>query len=251
VSPSHEPHGELASGYALGALDGEELARFRAHLAQGCAQCERVLAEYREALVLTAADLREAPPPGAKRALMERVGRSRRRGGAARFWPGLKWTASVAIAAGVLAAVLSVFVSARYEMRIGRMAREVAALREQVARERQTLALLRDAATRMITLAGLDPSPTARGRMIWNERKGGVFVAASLPPAPPGQAYELWAIAGGKPVPVAVFTVDAEGAGGARVAPLPGGRKADQFAVTLEPSGGVPAPTGPMMLASK
>jgi anti-sigma-K factor RskA len=251
VSPSHEPYGELASGYALGALDGEELARFRAHLARGCAQCERVLAEYREALVLTVADLRDAPPPAAKRALVERMGRARRWGGAARFWPGLKWAASVAIAAGVLASVISVFVSARYEMQIGRMAREVAALREQVARERQALALLRDAATRVITLAGLDPSPKAQGRMIWNEREGGVFVVGSLPPAPPGQAYELWAIAGGKPVPAAVFTVDAEGAGGARVAPLPGGRKADQFAVTLEPSGGVPAPTGPTVLASK
>lgn len=251
MSPSHEPYGEMASAYALGALDGEDLAGFRAHLAEGCAHCARALAEYREALVLPAADLREAPAPGVKRDLMERARRSRHRGGAARFWPGLKWAASVAIAAGVLASVISVFVSARYEMRIGRMAREVAALREQVARERQALALLRDGATRVITLAGLDPSPKAQGRMIWNEREGGVFVAANLPPAPPGHAYELWAIAAGTPVPAAVFAVDAEGAGGARVAPLPGGRKADQFAVTLEPSGGVPAPTGPTVLASK
>jgi len=61
VSPSHEPYGEMASAYALGALDGEDLAGFRAHLAEGCAHCARALAEYREALVLPAADLREAP----------------------------------------------------------------------------------------------------------------------------------------------------------------------------------------------
>jgi anti-sigma-K factor RskA len=250
VSPDHELFRELASAYALGALDGDDLARFRAHL-EGCAECERLLVEYREALVLSAADLRDAPPLGVKRILMERVGRRRGQRGTARFWPGLRWAASVAIAAGLLASVISVFVSARYEMRIGRMAREVAALREQVARERQALVLLRDPATRVIPLAGLEPSPKAQGRMIWNEHEGGVFVAANLPPAPPGKAYELWAIAGGKPAPAAVFAVNAEGAGGARVTPLAGGRKVEQFAVTLEPAGGVPAPTGPMYLASK
>ncbi len=252
MSPTHEPFGELAAGYALGALDGDDVARFEAHLARGCAECEHALAEYREALVQPAADLREVPLPRVKGALMEQLARSRaRRPRPARLWPGLKWVASVAVAAGLIASVVATYVSARYEQRLGEMAREAAALREQISQQRQVLALLRDPATRIITLAGLEPSPKAQGRMIWNERDGGVFVAADLPPAPPGKAYELWAIVGGKPIPAGLFGVDAEGKGSARVAPLAGGPEVEQFAVTLEPAGGVPAPTGPMYLASK
>ena len=234
--------------------------RFETHLAQGCVECGHALAEYREALVGPAADLREVPPPRVKRALVERLARSHaRRPRPARLWPGLKWVASVAVAAGLIASVVATYVSARYEQRLGEIARETAALREQISQQRQALALLRDPATRIITLAGLEPSPKAQGRMFWNERDGGIFVAADLPPAAPGKAYELWAIVGGKPIPAGLFGVDAEGKGNARVAPLRElaeaesmrGLTVDQFAVTLEPAGGVRAPTLPMYLVSK
>ena len=75
-------------------------------------------------------------------------------------------------------------------------------------------------------------------------------LASDLPPAPPGQAYELWAIAGGTPRPAGVFTVDARGRGRVEVPPLPAGVAVEKFAVTLEPESGVPSPTGPMMLVS-
>ncbi len=252
MSPTHEPFDEMAAAHALDALDGEDLARFRAHLAQACGECERRLADYHEALVRPAADLREPPPPGAGRALTSRLARTRgHRRGPPRFWPGLEWVASVAVAAALVASVVTAYVSARYEMRLGRMAREAVALRGQIGQQREALALLRDPATRVISLAGLDPSPKAQGRVIWNERQGGVFVAADLPPAPRDKTYELWAIAGARPVPAGLFAVDAEGRGSARVAPLAGGEKVDRFAVTLEPAAGAPAPTGPMYLASK
>jgi len=242
----------MAAAYALGALDASDLAEFRAHLAEGCGECRREVAEYQEVLVQLAEDLRRNPPPRAGGALLDRIRRvPHRRPAPARFWPGLRWVASVAVAAALVAAVATVFVSAWYEARLGRTAREVAALREQIGQERQALVLLRDPATQVISLGGLDPSPGAQGRMIWSEREGGVFVAAHLPPLPPGKAYELWAIAGTGPIPAAVFTVDAEGAARARVAPLAGAPPVRQFAVTLEPAGGVPSPSGPMLLVSK
>ena len=114
------------------------------------------------------------------------------------------------------------------------------------------LAILRDPATQVVTLNGLAPSPEARARMLWNEKEGGLLVAAGLPPAPTGKAYQLWAIAGqGAPVPAGVFTVNPGGTGSLRVPALPGVSRVDVFAVTLEPAGGVPAPTGPMYLAGK
>jgi anti-sigma-K factor RskA len=71
---------------------------------------------------------------------------------------------------------------------------------------------------------------------------------AKLPPAPEGKTYELWTITGGKPSPAGVFQVDAAGQASHKVPP--GGGPVEVFAITLEPLGGVAAPTGSIVLAS-
>jgi anti-sigma-K factor RskA len=48
-----------------------------------------------------------------------------------------------------------------------------------------------------------------------------------------------------------VFSVDPSGAGSLSVRPLPGVASVDAFAVTLEPAGGLPAPSGAMYLLGK
>ena len=191
----------------------------------------------------------------------------------------LGWAASVAFAAGIGAVVSASWVRARYEVRLEQMASEAAGLRAelaeqvrtvsdlrqrlgeqertltlvkaQAAEQEGTLALLGDPETRLVTLGGLTPHPQAQARIIWNAHAGGLLVAADLPPLPEGKVYELWAIAGGKPLPAGLFGVDAQGKGRLAVAPLPGGATVDVFAVTLEPAGGVQSPTGAMYLASK
>jgi anti-sigma-K factor RskA len=252
VNGAHEPFSELAAGYALGALDGEDLTQFQAHLETGCAECRRVVDDSRAVLVRLADDLREAPPRRVRAALIARLpGRRARPDHRARFWAGFRWAASVAVAAGIVGAVLSAFVAMRYEGRTGQLAREIARLREQVRQQDLLPRLLRDPATRVVALSGLPVSPEAQGRMVWHEREGGVFFASNLPPVPRDKAYELWIIADGQPLPAGVFTVDVEGNGRLAVDPLPEGVRGDQFAVTLEPAAGAPAPTGPMYLASK
>jgi RNA polymerase sigma-70 factor, ECF subfamily len=242
---------ELTAAHALGSLCGDELTRWQAHVAAGCAPCERALDNYREALAGLAAELREPPPVRVKLQLMARVSRGRAGGGGGgRFWSGLRWTASVAVAAGFVASLVATWVSARYEARLGQLAREVTALHGQVSEQRLGLLLLRDPATQIVPLAGRGPSPRARGRMIWNRHEGGLFAASDLPPAPAERAYELWAITGTKAVPTGIFTVDADGRGSLRVAPLEGAPPVGRFTVTLEPTPGVPAPTGPLYLAS-
>jgi anti-sigma-K factor RskA len=88
--------------------------------------------------------------------------------------------------------------------------------------------------------------------MMWHAQAGGVFVATGLPAPPEGKAYQLWAIAGtNAPVSAGVFTVDASGTGSLAVRPLPGVSTVNAFAVTLEPAGGLPAPSGDMYLLGK
>ena len=113
------------------------------------------------------------------------------------------------------------------------------------------IAILRDPATQMVVLAGQAPAPTARARMMWHAKAGGVFVAAGLPAAPAGKAYQLWAIAGStrrsrRPLQRRRRRGrEPLGAAAARVATV------DAFAVTLEPAGGLPAPSGAMYLLGK
>ena len=130
-----------------------------------------------------------------------------------------------------------------------RVQQDEAALREQIAVYQSTVDLLRDPTTRVVTLHGLGPSPEATGRIIWHPVSGGHVFVANLRAAPAGSALELWTIGDGAPQPAGLFQVDASGRGTHRIAAVEGGKPVKVFAVTLEPESGVPAPTGPMVLA--
>ena len=252
---SHEPFETLAAVYAVGALDGDDLAQFEAHL-PGCAICQAAVRDAQDTLaraMLSAPP--QAAPSGVRDALVRRVGR-----GAGRpSWR--TWAIAISAATIAAAALTGAYVAARYEAKLGEMARETvrlkervarneAALQEQVALYRGAVELLRDPATRVVDLRGQGPAPSASGRMIWNDAGGGHLFVAGLPPAPAGKTYALWTIAGQTPRPAGLFGVDAAGGGAHRV-PREMAGAAQVFAVTLEPEGGTPAPTGPMVLASK
>jgi anti-sigma-K factor RskA len=257
---SHEPFETQAAVYALGALDGEERADFEAHLAGGCALCAEAVREHAETLA-DAARLGTPmiPPAHVKADLMRRVAVGAGGRPSPRRRRLLRWTVASAAAVIAVSGFVAGFVATRYEARIGFMARETtrvradlhrqeAELRDRLALAQGVIDLLRDPATRVIALQGSGTGAGAWARLVWNDAGGGFLLTANLPATPADKAYELWTIAGGKPAPAGVFTVDASGrathAVAAARAPV------DVFAVTLEPAGGVPAPTGPIVLAS-
>ncbi len=159
---------------------------------------------------------------------------------------------SGAMAAGLAAMVVGWSVSSTYEERLDALARDADQLKAELRSQQAVVAILRDPATQVVALDGLPPAPAARARMMWHEKAGGLFVATGLPAPPAGKAYQLWAIAGSNaPVSAGVFSVDASGAGSLSVRPLPGVSTVSAFAVTLEPAGGLPAPSGEMYLLGK
>ena len=259
---SHEPFDTLAAAWALGVLDGEQRAAFERHLADGCDVCEAELRSSAEALAAVARSVPPMiPPPEVKQALLRRIAAA----GSAEREPDrprrLVWAVGTLVAVLAGAGFTTTFVATRYEGRLGQMARETAALRASVQRDEAALReqielyqsavdLLRDPMAQIVLLRGLGPSPQATGRVIWHPVGGGHLFVANLPSAPPGKAYELWTIADAAPQPAGVFQVDGSGRGTHRIGPVAGGKPVKVFAVTLEPEGGVPAPTGPMVLAS-
>ena len=256
---THEPFDTLAPVYAVGALDGDDLVRFEAHLREGCAECAAVLRASAEAFVALAGEATPMIPPAQVRdALLRRVDASSRPRRPRFGW--MRWAVATAAAAIAAAAFTGGVVASRYEKRIGVIVREMSQLRDQVRREQALLRdevararavalLLRDPATRVVALNGLPAAPSASGRVVWHETAGGQLYVSGLPPAPAGKTYEVWTIAGPAPKPAGLFDVDARGTASVPVAPVDDG-PVKVFAVTLEPAGGVPAPTGPMVLAS-
>ena len=100
---------------------------------------------------------------------------------------------------------------------------------------------------RLTTLDLKDPTyGTARVIVAWDSnRSRGLVSLENLPPAPAGKDYQLWALDPNAPAPVSAgivrtarpFTVNALATNN------PG------FAVSLEPAGGSPQPTGPILFA--
>lgn len=261
----HETFEELAAVYAVGALDGDDLARFEAHLASGCDPCTSTLREAREALArLAAGDTPAIPPAGVKTALLARVAAdsTRPQRAPSRRGSWVPWAVGTAVAAGIAALITFGAVASRYEAKLGQMARETAAtrerlqqseaaLREQVAVYQGAVELLRDPATRVVDLRGAGPVPEASGRVIYNPGSGGHLFVAKLPPAPSGKAYELWTLGGPAPKPAGVFKTDERGYAMHKIPPSSPTDPAKIFAVTVEPEAGVPAPTGPIVMASR
>ncbi len=271
---------ELASIEALGALDVQDRARLAGHLRGGCAVC---LAELREgertagalaalalplpapgplrARVLTSfADAAPGPERDA-RAIPERDARGiprAREGRAASGWIVRAAGAAAFVALGVFA----LFSAGEQEReRALRHQAELALARAEGAaqgaeRERDRLVALVEtigaADTRAVALAGAAGIRAARGRA-FVEPVGQriVLLVYDLPPPPPGRIYQLWTIEGG--VPESAGTFATSDAGLARHATATAARlgEAIVLAVTVEPQGGVPQPTGPVVLAQE
>jgi Anti-sigma-K factor rskA len=307
VDADHQDWLAQADVYALGALDGDELTVFEAHLAAGCQVCDAHLRRTREALTLLPHSLELVPPPAAVKArLLTRIAEAAPPPPVTRLPRRRWWRAGVGAvaAAGLLVGLGVKLYQTRQEVhslqeQVGALQatlaeREEALLAErralqqateraaglqaelaqreetleaeQRARERVERAVAtlqgelgeRDAALRLLStpqvgvvrLVGQGPSPRANAQLLWNPAaQTGVLLTSGLRQLPRDRVYELWAFVGNDPVPAGTFQVDEAGHGFLRLPPLPKAKRYTKFAVTNEPAGGVPKPTGPVHLA--
>jgi anti-sigma-K factor RskA len=260
---------EMAPLYALGALDGDELAEFTSSM-RTAPELQSEVAAF-EGVVGRLALLHATAAPQRLRA---------RTLGAAGFFPAppvqaarreapsrAAWLAWAAVLAAVAFAALFAWerarlVDARSQADALRRERDtlaaeitqarlqLAAAQEQLGREVAFRELVAHRESRQTLLAGLAPAPAAVARVVWNPgTREAVLLAAGLQQAPEGKVYEAWVIAGGAPVPAGTFQVDASGKAVLRLPMVEETRSVKTFAVTIEPAGGTAAPTGPMVLA--
>jgi anti-sigma-K factor RskA len=93
-------------------------------------------------------------------------------------------------------------------------------------------------------------APQARGLVIISAKTNGAAMHVSgLPQLPAGRVYELWWIgAKGGPVSAGLFRPGPRGEASMTTTLPPAGDELLASAVTIEPDGGVPKPTGPTVL---
>jgi anti-sigma-K factor RskA len=249
----HDTVREQAALYAIGALTAAERPAFEAHLAD-CAECA---AEVRAFLPVCSALAQSVPqhdPPAALRGRI--LAAARRPSGSRRAMPALApWLAAAAML--VLTAGLGIYTT-QLRQRVRMLESQ---LREALVRvdngERRLAVALRSAAdaeapmailtapdVRRIDLAGQAVAPRAAARAFWSRSRGLVMTASNLPALPPGRTYQLWFVTAAAPISAGLLRPDA--AGGLTTvlstpADLP---RPAALAVTLEPDGGSPGPTG-------
>jgi len=239
---------ELQDGYelyALGVLDGEERAEIDAHLARGCDDCRKGLAEARamNAALLSLVP-EEYPSARLKRRVMEGIGVRHTGWGA---WWG--WM-------GALAAALMFIVALWLAVQERERTTQLAAARRtvlQVSGERdrltQALQFLSDPQTVPASF-GKGPAAPPRGYLFLHPQFGVLLIASNLPAAGAGKTYEMWVIPkGGAPRPAGLFQSD--GARAVHILNGPSNLAAlGVVAVTVEPEAGSPAPTSQPIIAA-
>ena len=263
MSTAHTPRiEELLPAYALGALDGDDLRELEAHLAGGCEECRRQLVLWQGDLEALAAEVEPVQPSDVTRARVLRLteGTEKAPAAPARRTP---WWMAAAAAVLLALALWALLGQARMERQVqsleaerDRLSRQVNGLEQQVGlardearRAQQALQVLAAPGVQSVVLAGLGPSPGAKGRTYVNpSTRDALFYAFDLPSLPVGKTYELWFIAAGKPVAAGTFEVDPRGTGTVRVERVTDASRIEAWAVTIEPRGGVPQPTGAMVL---
>ncbi len=241
---THDDVRDLAPEYVLGILDPDARAAVARHL-EACADCRTYVSQ--EAAVLDAIGRgvpQSAPPPALRARVLAAARADARSSGASETRPRVIAASSrvpwlLAAAAGLLALV------AGWQVFAARGER--ARLEQELARQQRSEAVLASSDLVRFELSGA--SDDARGRAFWSHRNGLVFAAEGLAPLPAGRTYQLWVISRGAPVSAGVF--DVTPGGHARIVmPTPETlTQVEAVAVTVEPAGGLAAPSTTPILA--
>lgn len=256
----------LAAAYVLGALEPDERRQFESHLATcaGCREEVGSLARVTDALA-HAAPQRTPRPELRARVLADLTPPARQPATPSASSSRTNSLVWLPLAAAIVAAAGLGLYARQLQLRVGQLESRVAdaerraALAEsatvratRVADQAQTtLAVLAAPDLVRIDLEGEQPARDASARALWSRNRGMVFTATNLPAAPPGRVYQVWVVTAQAPVSAGLLTTDETGRATVFFETPVDIAPPVAVAVTLEPAGGVPAPTGDRYLIGK
>lgn len=273
-----EKYLEYCAAYVLGALDGEELLEFEAHLSSGCSVCGAEVTLLTQVVALLPVAL---PHPQLSPDIKERIMNAVRLSSKAKTQvkhrqeelsdqiyaqpSKFSWrTFGLAFVMLVMIAGFSLYINSLFTTineqhnELVAQKTEITALKTEVERKEAILKVLESRRIDVVTMDGLKVNPVGYGKIIWDpDKKIAVLQVSHLPAVPKGKDYQLWVIKGNDPKPVSagVFAVSSEDEINnyfkVQSLEIVDRKEISAFAITLEPKGGVPQPTGDMYLLGK
>lgn len=252
----HNDFEALCAGYVLDALTDEESKRFERMLRQATPDQLRFFNEMkkvRDELALAVDPV--SPSPKVEENIMKTIhGGELERVRPARQQKMIPiWVYKTAAAILLIATLGLAYISFDLSGTVENQQAQITELIHELDRQKQLLTVLSAREITLVTMNGLEPSPEGYGKILWDPDTGeAVLQLANLPAPPNDKDYQLWLIKEGEnPISAGVFNFDQPSTDlFFRVEQLDEepSVQSNAFAVTLEPKGGVPQPTGEMFL---
>ena len=219
-----EDHHELTAGYALDALEPRERERYEAHLAV-CESCREELASFWAVSgALAHAAGGPAPPPALRTRILTQARSERPNVVPLRSRFAIPVLSSAAAVAAVAALALGIWATG--------LSRDLDAAQGE-------LSVLGDPNAEMFESASGEAS------LVVTPAGDAALIVRELAPAPDGKDYQIWVFENGIPQGAGLFERPGVASLTRRVEP------GQMVAITIEPDGGVDAPTGaPVFTAS-
>jgi anti-sigma-K factor RskA len=240
---SHQTYRDLLAGYALGSLDPDEQSLLDSHL-KTCAGCRAALRDYQtigQGLLFVTPP---RPPPAHLRGKLR-----------ARLDPRpdrriLRFPLSFARLAAGAAFVLLLALNLSTSLRLRELQAQQSVLFGQLQTSQTALVIASQPGGEAIPVSGQAGSGSFITRRDLNT---GVLFVSAIPPLDPSQTYQVWLIdSNGVPVSVGLFRPEP---GLTQVSVLIVSPETishfQSLGVTIEPSGGVSQPTGPLAMGAE
>jgi hypothetical protein len=254
--------------YVSDALEADEAAELRHHLASGCIQCAGYLAEAQAVMASIPLGLDPiSPPPDLKAKLMKRIDAAstpmRSTSQETAFGDSLpirlfRYLVPAAVAAGfammlthyvmnqklaavrqqATAAQAALIDKAMLQFQLNEMTRDLNS-------KTQIVDMLQSPDAKLVHLTHTDLQPNAVANLLWDQkRQQWAILTSGMKQPPKGETYELWFVTDKGAFAAGEFDVDANGNGSLAVNIPAGIGQLQKAAVTNEIAGGVKVPAG-------
>ncbi len=249
---------ELCAAYILGSLSEEEKSYFEELLTNASSE-QKQLFEDMEAIAAEMALLypEADPSPSIKQQLIEMAWASvnKRNGTNILYLTRFRF----AVAASLVFMMVSIGLLFQTQnlnqdlseqlVLVNEQQNRIEILETEVEQKEELLTILEARDVDLILMDGLEVNPTGYGKVVWDKDNGQALLqVANIPRVPTAKEYQLWFVVNNQPISAGVFSVnDPSQDNFFKISEFQqGGTGA--FAITLEPEGGSPLPTGDMYL---
>jgi anti-sigma-K factor RskA len=244
----HEDYKEMIPARALSALDAAEAQALNEHL-ENCAECRKELDEWQATAAALALGSNSAEPsPKVRERILDEVRKDLSEPNVVPFrsTPRNLWSSFGSLGAMAAAVLFTALVGG-----IVVLWRQNNAIRKDLEQSQEFVQLVTSPGARVAELKSSAVGAGATATVAYDSNGHAMLVASNLPSLPQGKAYQLWFIVGNKaPMPGKTFAPNSTGQGVIKEQMPREALNSPVFAVTVEPAGGVAAPTGPIYLSS-